>query len=426
MEKVNNQAKVLYCMINSKWAYEKILSSGVNQTMFSGVYRKIFNSVCRYRAEHDVNTILVTNLDIKDTRTVSKLFDFEVMTSLWSEYVKGLKKDFVNRKWREITRAKEIKLTDISKIIEELEALRTLEECEDYSLKDIISSAIETIEARQSKDYINEFKLGLPDYDMLGHFERKSLLVIGGESGHGKSSLVLNMVYRWINNGLSVIYFSYEMSAIVIATKLNLLYTALDWNKTFVIRDDRLNDKEFSKLIDGFKWLEGKKVVIIEKMKTVDMMETIIRSYQPDVFVLDTINTMIKEQHRVDIALGDIARRLKRIAVDTNSLAVIIAQLKDIPERPTDKNMIKESRQIRDEADYMDFIYREEEKNIVDCPEKMRGIIEIYRVKGRLTGVGYCYLGFDKSTGRVFPLLEDKVKEIDNYKYECRMKGIKR
>ena len=427
---MNTQEIVLSMMIDSRNLYQKIIEAGINQNMFVGMNKNLFNAICKYRTEHDVNTIVVSNLELENIRAkvhLSKVLDhFEADPIAYKEYIKALKHEYLNREWEKFKKIDDVNITKISKIIERLNNLRSFTDYNDYSLSSTIHKSINEIEKRNSKSYKNEYKLNLPDYDILGHFERKSLVVIGGESGHGKSSLIINMIYRWLLKGLSVIYFSYEMSDVVIASRLIVLHKGIQWEKVFALKDKKLNDDEFKQVMDGFGWLEKQSIVIINKMQTIEMMENIIRNYKPDIFILDTINTMIKEQQRVDIALGEIARRMKRIAVDYNSLALVVAQLKDLNDRPTDKNMVKESRQIRDEADYMDFIYREEEKNIVECPGFMRGVLELYRVKGRLTGVGYCYLGFDKNTMRVYPLPKEKYKEIDNYKYELRKKGVRR
>jgi len=73
-----------------------------------------------------------------------------------------------------------------------------------------IKEAIAEIEKRHADGYENPYRLGLHSYDKLGHFERGSLVVLGGESGHGKSMLSLNMAHKWLKKGLRVVYFSFE------------------------------------------------------------------------------------------------------------------------------------------------------------------------------------------------------------------------
>jgi hypothetical protein len=63
----------------------------------------------------------------------------------------------------------------------------------------------------------------------------------------------------------------------------------------------------------------------------------------------------------------------------------------------------------------MDFIYRQEEKDFYNCPPQLRGIMEIFRVKGRLTGVGMALVNFNGKTGIVGDLNAIKLKESRDY-----------
>jgi hypothetical protein len=142
-----------------------------------------------------------------------------------------------------------------------------------------------------------------------------------------------------------------------------------------------------------------------------------MKTYRPDFVIIDTINAFIDQSDgdRVDIALGNIARKVKDIAEELGSLAILVAQLKDMSGRPLDKDSIKESRQIRDACDFMDFVYREYEKNPVSQHTILSNVFEVYRVKGRLTGIGSCYLKFEKENGRISDLEESSYEEIKDY-----------
>jgi replicative DNA helicase len=420
---MNSQSLILSCCILNKAAYIGLLQLGLQAKMFTEKMRKIFQTIVEYRSENDTDSILINNLHVEGITLseLNKITDSVYensygTTSLYPQYFEALKNEYIEREYKNIIRShKRIDIKNINAVAEQLTVL-TNDSChESFSMKEAINESINEIERRHSIEYINPFKLGFCNYDKLGHFERGSLVVLGGESGHGKSMLALNMAYRWLKKGMRVVYFSYEMNKMVTISKLNLIHTNLEWDKTFVMKGEKLNDEEFSKLITGFEWFIDKPLLINTRAMTIPEMEIIIRNHKADVFILDTINALIKQEDRSDIALGEIARAFKRIAEEMNGLGVVIAQLKDISGRPSDKNLVKESRQIRDVADYMDFIYREEEKNFHMCPREIEGVMEIFRVKGRLTGVGKEYLGFNKKTGVVDDLSEYRVNEIRDY-----------
>jgi replicative DNA helicase len=420
---MNTQELVLSCCIHDKNVYLGLIDLGLHAGMFTDTNRQIFQKIVKYRSENDVDAILVNNLQIDDLRIyeLSKVADalYEQSygnTALYTQYFEALKNEFIEREYKKIIRNhKKIDSAALNEVAEQIIALSNNGYHESFSIKETIKEAIEEIEKRHAEGYENPYRLGLHYYDKLGHFERGSLVVLGGESGHGKSLLALNMTYRWLKKGLRVVYFSFEMNRVVTISKLNIIHSNLLWDKTFVTKGEKLDDKEFSKLISGFTWFVDKPFLINTRAQKVPEMEVIIRNHKADVFILDTINALIKQEERTDIALGEIARGFKRIAENMNALGIVIAQLKDINGRPSDKNLVKESRQIRDVADYMDFIYREEEKNIHDCPAELEGVMEIYRVKGRLTGVGKAYLSFNKKTGVVDDVKEYQFTQIKNY-----------
>jgi len=414
---------VLACCIIDKKTYLGLLQLGLHAKMFTDKMQRIFQAVVAYRSEMDIGTILINNLKVEGV-TLSELNEITDSiyenaygsTALYPQYFEALKDEYIEREFRGIVKShKQINTASLGEMAEEIIALTNDSYHESFNMKETINEAINEIERRYSDEYENPYRLGLHDYDRLGHFERGSLMVLGGESGHGKSMLALNMAYRWIRKGMKVVYFSYEMSRMITVAKLTLIHTNLEWDKTFVTKGEKLTPEEFGRLIDGFQWFLDKPIIINTKATTLPEMEVIIRNFRADVFILDTINALIRHEDRTDIALGDIARSFKRIAESMNSLGVIIAQLKDITGRPSDKNLVKESRQIRDIADYMDFVYREEEKNFHLCNEMLKGVMEIFRVKGRLTGVGKEYLGFNKRTGVVENLSEYKLSELKTH-----------
>ncbi len=416
------QLLVLSCCMRDLNAYHGLIQLGLNAGMFSGRYRELFEAIVRYRAEWNSHEVLVDNMKIEGfnlselVRIQGCVYDQDVgSTALYAQYFEVLKAEYLKR---EATRIfNENRILDppaINRITEGLTALVNSSVREGGGMKETIKEAIDEIEKRQAITFSNPYKLGLKTYDQLGHFESGSLIVLGGESGHGKSTLALNMVYRWLQNDMRIVYFSFEMTRKVIITKLNLIHKNLDWDRTWVTKGERLSDEEFTRLIDGFSWFVDKPLLINTRASSVQEMEVIVRNHRASVFILDTINALIGHEERQDIALGDVARRWKRIAEEIDGLGIVIAQLKDVTSRPSDKNLVKESRQIRDVADYMDFVYREEEKKLQDCTAALKGTMELYRVKGRLTGVGKEIIGYNQKTGIVWDLPSEEYNAAKN------------
>jgi replicative DNA helicase len=237
-------------------------------------------------------------------------------------------------------------------------------------------------------------------------------VTIGGGSGHGKSTFALNLTNVWLESGLSVIYFSNEMTDIVFLSKMLCIKYGIQWQKLMKSRGEGINGLDLELVFKQLDEFKSQNLRIFTRPYNLQEMSLIIKTYKPNVFILDTINALIsiKNEYRTDIALGDMAREMKRIAEENASLGIVIAQLRDITGRPTDKNMVKESRQIRDASDYMDFIYREYEHKPHSQDEILKDVFEIYRTKGRFTGQGEAYLKIDVSTGQI---TEHRVERLD-------------
>ena len=424
---MNVERAVLGSIILSKSNYLALLDLGLQADMFLAVEnRDVFCALVDYYTSHpDAHQIAIPNLSVPGwtTMQLGELIDFTETEGsyLYLQYFEALRKTYLKEMSEQAFQLSDRSNPDaLIELSQRLTALALGHTRESYTMEDIMKQSQALIEERNKEGYENVYRTSLYHYDQLGHFERGSLLVLGGESGHGKSTFALNLTYRWLQKGLRVVYFSFEMPHVICLSKLNCIHTKLPWDRAFVTKDMKLNGDDYLRFYTGYAHFLDKPLLLNVSSRKLSEMEMIVQNFNANIFILDTVNELIPaDGNRTDIQLGHVARQFKRMAVRQNNLAVIIAQLKDIPGRPTDKNLIKESRQIRDAADYMDFIYREEEKNIELCPPELERIMEIWRVKGRLTGVGKAYIYFNKHTGHVDTLTEPRIKQIRDF-----LKGV--
>lgn len=417
-----NQKIVLYYLLTSKKLFDTMILRGLNQDWFTGTYRLIYNAIVQYRLKYVVDEIVITNLniDIKAKKKLGELLDVpdQYETFLWEQYFEALKKEYLEREVKKMIKNIEYTPESLIKLSERLSSLATSHSYNKKDIEEIIDEAIIEIDNRQSDNYQAEFKTGIYNYDKLGYFERGSLVVIGGESGHGKSKIILNLIIKWLGKGHRIVLFSYEMSPKFIIMLLGMIKENISWSKMFRKNNEKLSPEEQNRLIEAIKSYKDKPLLINTTARSFSEMKLIVENYKADIMLIDTINHLIKTGDRQDIALGEIARGCKDLAEEKNILSVIVAQLKDlesrkgIKTRPTDKNLIKESREIRDAADYMDFIYREEEKKAGLVDDIWKDVLEVYRVKGRYVGVGWTFLRFNKETGRIGDLEDWEIETI--------------
>jgi hypothetical protein len=116
---------------------------------------------------------------------------------------------------------------------------------------------------------------------------------------------------------------------------------------------------------------------------------------------------------------------MKALAEELSSLAIVVGQLRDVSGRPTSKDLIKESRQIRDASDYMDFVYREFEQRPHSNWDILKDVFEVYRVKNRFGIVSECFLKFERETGCLSGFSQKEYDELVKFFKENRRKLYK-
>jgi replicative DNA helicase len=382
--------------------------------MLNGKPLEIFDSITKYRAENKTDEILVIALPVERSTQV-EVTDWLVDTvpSMYSQYYEALERDFISREKNRIFSETGDYRIDCMEAALQLIRLAESGTLVESDLETQVDLAKYEIAKRQSPDYKSIFETkSLKSFSDLGHYEPGSLVTLGGGSGHGKTTFALNLTNIWLKAGLSVVYFSNEMTDVVFLSKMLCIKYGIQWQKLMKSRGegiDGLNLELVFRQLDEFK---SQNLKIFTRPYNLQEMSLIVKTYKPNVFILDTINALISKRNddRTDIALGDMAREMKDIAEENTSLGIVVAQLKDIVGRPTDKDMVKESRQIRDASDYMDFIYREYEHKPHSQHEILRDVFEVYRAKGRFTGQGEAYLKIDVFTGQI---TEHKVERLN-------------
>ena len=407
---------VLYSLMRSQKYFDELIELGLNENYFIGINRNIFLAICEARERYNDDQITAIMLPKNKGFTLSQILEIDdiadkIITitaeykyhfnNLQEEYYKRMVKMLVNsiKEWNQ---ASLIELTD--KILSLTEGHTETEE-----INNIVDSLKQEIEMRHSKNYHNKYRTGIRAYDKLGHFEPGSLLIIAGKSGHGKSTVAMNLTNRWLDNGLRIVYISYEMTRLAVLGKLSIARTGVEWDKVFKSKDIEITDEEYKHVLNGIEWFRDKPIAIIEGADTPAKIEYYVRKYKADIFIIDTINFLTSDTAQFWIKLGNLASAYKRIAVKYNALGIMLAQGSSFTGRPTRKELLAESKKMKDSADYIDFIYREQEENPVAYTPQLENVIEIYRVKGRFTGTGYCYLYF---AGKI-----SKVRDLTDWEY---------
>ena len=186
-------------------------------------------------------------------------------------------------------------LSEHNKLIDELKNIQPSKQRE---LSDLVNEMKATV-----KEDSNLIPFNLAHLDAFaGGMTRKEITVVGGRPGHGKTTLVINMIRGLIKQGYHVMLFNREMSntemlkKMVVMESKNLKYAD--------IRRNELTDKnknEFDKVSDILS-NEYENLTMYDNIRNLDDSLREISKHKPDVIIDDYIQLIqvnsIKECRR--------------------------------------------------------------------------------------------------------------------------------
>jgi len=213
-----------------------------------------------------------------------------------------------------------------------LEELRDLQPDRLRNMDGMIDEAIEYIKTGE-----NVIKFGMYALDKpAGGMTRKEVTVLGGRPGHGKTTLMINILKSLVEQGYKVMLFNREMSNTEMLRKLivleskKLLYSE--------IRKGEINGQE--------EELSNIETIIREKYKDLIMYDDVrtlpeaiseISKHKPDVVIDDYIQLiMIDDNKDRRFQIEKIMQEYKWICKKENCTALLVSQLNREIERRID------------------------------------------------------------------------------------------
>ena len=162
-----------------------------------------------------------------------------------------------------------------------------------------------------------------------GGMTRKEITVIGGRPGHGKTTLVINMVRGLIEQGYNVMLFNREMSNTEMMKKMVVMESkGLEY--TYIRKNDLsdLSKKEFEKVSDRIKVMY-KNLMMYDNIRTLADSLREVAKHKPDVVIDDYIQLIkvdgVKEGRRFEIE--KIMQEYKWICKSENCASILVSQL---------------------------------------------------------------------------------------------------
>ena len=244
----------------------------------------------------------------------------------------------------------------IKKTTDELTALTPNK---DPSLDQIVSQTIESIET--SGNYV---KFGFDKLDNLaGGMTKGEITVIAGRPSHGKTTFAVNLVKKFIDQGLRVLCINREMTNIEMMKKLIVLESGkLSYSD---VRMNNMNDQSYKELVKVNQTIVDKytnRLFMCDTARDLATSTAQIMKHKPDVVIDDYIQ-LIKmdgyDQRRFE--LETVMNEYKWLAKTYKIVPILISQLnRDIEKRidPVPKmSDLAESGSIEQVAENVLFVY---------------------------------------------------------------------
>ena len=243
-------------------------------------------------------------------------------------YEKYLRREILKSAYKLQTAVHENQESEIEEILST--HTRLIEE-----IKNIKPSRLNDIETivNHTKELVksgnNIIKFGMPALDVAaGGMTRKEITVLGGRPGHGKTTLIVNIIRSLVEQNNKVMIFNREMSNPEMIRKLivmesdNLSYTK--------IRKGDLNGSTdlFNQATDRVSSKYKDKLLMFDDVRTLDEAMIEISRHKPDVIIDDYIQLITmsdKKERRHQIE--EIVQDYKWICKKEDCSAILVSQL---------------------------------------------------------------------------------------------------
>ena len=282
--------------------------------------------------------------------------------------------------------------------------------------REVLARSFRNQEAREKGEHI-QVRTGFDELDDLtGGLYRGELAVLSGRLSMGKTAVALHMALQAARAGRNTLYFSIEMSEEEVTERILSMLSGVEAGK---IRFKGTNREERALLEKAAVELAGLPLRIvycgslaIDEIRAVLMTRKARREL--DIFFIDYLNlihipyTRGSRNETTDLALGDVVRKVKLMAVELDVPAVLLAQMN----RDSDRRLapylpilsdLRNSGAIEQVADQVIFVYRAEKYGILydkDTKEDLRGVGYLLVAKNRNGATGRARFRYNVSMTR--------------------------
>ena len=286
----------------------------------------------------------------------------------------------------------------------------------------------DAIESIQNTDKLL-VKTGFENVDKFaGGLTRGEITIIGGRPGHGKSTMMLNLLSNILTSNRKVLLFNRELTNVEVLKKLIALESG---RLSYTMIRQGMYDMEQLQELDRIRDFIAKKYSpdkfrMYDKIRDFPASATEIKKFKPDVIFDDYIQLITptgKEDQR-RLQLERIVNDYKWIAKEYNCVVILASQLnRSLETRANPKPQLSdlaESGAIEQVAENVFFVYYPYKVNIKAKPEDKHRIV-LVAAKVRYGETGAIQMAYDGDKCKMYnneddlyvpPITEKEQNEI--------------
>ena len=269
-------------------------------------------------------------------------------------------------------------------------------------IEDVISDTLESIRTKTSK----LIKTGYSNLDKYsGGLTRGEITIIGGRPGHGKTTVMINLLAKAIAQGHRAMFFSRELPNSELLKKILCLESGkLSYSS---VRQNIFSETDLKNINEAIDIVRDKyskeNFLMFDNVRDFSLASSEIKKFKPDIIFDDYIQ---------------LVNDYKWLAKETNSVVVLASQLNRFIERANNtrgKSLepqlsdLAESGAIEQVAENVFFSYYD--YKVKGEKGKGKNIITLIASKIRYGNSGSADLGYDGNQCKLFNTMEEIIND---------------
>lgn len=370
-----------------------------DRIFFSTNVRKLLD-ICEEKFNNDLPVSDIKESDLKDLGVITlfqSIIEINASEDMLVEYLNLATLEWARNKFYDLRTVPTIEsaLVNMDNMIKSIEG--TVSSTKYYNISDDIMSMFEYYD-----NATKVMRTGIKSFDSYFLLEPTDVLLLGGQSGTGKTAFSLQLVDGLVNNGNRGIFFSLEMNNIQMYRRLIAMKGSINISKLMTSESfSNLSKTEYNKFneaVGKIKTYGDRLVMCYEAQSLMDIISITKKENSKkklDFIVVDYVQLVSHKAASEVQRITEISLELKRLAKELGIVVIGLSQLSRKKTDGTDMTALKGSSQLENDASQILILKSEIEDDEEQDTDDLKSIVANVN-KNRNGRVGKYRMMFNK------------------------------